>query len=238
MKKFSVLAIALLFVCAGFAQTMYWAVYHFEVKPGYETEVGNAFDRFFASETGKKLPYAAFGANMFSSSKDRWTHEILFASPNKEDFGKMYSGMLQQSIDYALLSQSLDVSMNGVASYLGKSIISEPIPGNNYSMVYELSVSDPATYAAAFTEMREAVLKKTDGKMGLDLHQFISGNEKDATHVAVATASSFEKLLDYTDTIFSSAEFAAFAKKVKDIRKRLRTFTTWTVKEYNVPDGM
>ncbi|MDH3649963.1 MAG: hypothetical protein OEQ53_09775 [Saprospiraceae bacterium] len=235
MKKFLPFVLALLFSCAGFSQTMYWSVYHFEVKPGFENEIGAAFDRFFESEAGKALPYAAFGVNMFSNSKDNWTHEMLFATPDKAQFGKMYSGMLQQTAEYAVMSQSMDRASKPVASYLGKSLIGEPIPGNNYSTVYELAVSDPATYSAAFSEMRTAVMAKTGGKMGLDLHQFISGNEEGATHVAVATAPSFAELLDYTDVVFGSEEFAAFAKKVKDIRQVLRVFTTLTVKEYNVP---
>ena len=239
MKKMLVITLALLFVASvGFSQTMYWSVYHFEVKPGQDAAVADAFDRFFSSETGEKLPYAAFGSNMFSSSKDKWTHELLFASQSKEDFSKMYSGMLQQSVDFALLGQSMDKSIHSVASYLGKSLIGEPIPGNNYSTVYELSVTDPASYAAAFKEMRAGLMAKTGGKMGLDLHQFISGNEVGATHVAVATAPSFEELLDFTDIVFSSEEYATFAKKVNENRKILRVFTTFTMKEYNLPEGM
>ncbi len=238
MKRILVFTLALLFASIGIAQDMYWAVYHFEVKPGHDAEVSAAFDKFFTSETGKKMPYAALSSNMFSSSSDKWTHEILFATPSTEQFGQMYSGMLQQSLDYALLSQSMDKSIKGVASYLGKMLIGEPIPGNNYATVYELSVSDPATYAAAFTKMRDGLMAKTGGKMGLDLHQFISGNEVGATHVAVATAPSFKDLLDFTDTVFSSEEFATFAKEVKDIRKVMRVFTTFTIKEWNIPEGM
>ena len=237
MKKLCILLLALLFTIAGYAQTIYWTVYHFEVKPGFENEIAGSFDRFFESETGKDMPYAAFGANMFSSSKDRWTHEVVFASPNKEDFGKMYSGMLQQSADFSVMIQSMDRGTDGVASYLGKSIISEPNPEEKYSTIYELSVSDPAAYVAAFSEMRTA-LKAKIPNLGLHLHQFISGNEKDATHVVVASAATFDELLGFTDTVFASDEFATFAGKVKDIRKILRVFTTITLKEYNVPEGM
>ncbi len=238
MKKLLTLTISLLFVGIIFGQDMFWAVYHFEVKPGQDAEVAAAFDKFFTSETGKKLPYASLGSNLFSSSGDQWTHEIVFATQSKEQFGEMYSGMLQQSLDYALLSQSMDKSIKGVASYLGKMLVGEPIPGNNYATVYELSVSDPAAYAAAFKKMREGLMAKTGGKMGLDLHQFISGNEPGATHVAVANAPSFKDLLDFTDIVFSSDEYATFAKEVNDVRKILRVFTTFTMQEWNMPDGM
>ncbi len=238
MKKFFLLSLSILLMSSGFSQTIYWSVYHFEVKPGDDAAVVAAFDKFFNSETGKKLPYVALSSNMFSSSKDKWSHELLFATPSTEEFGKMYSGMLQESLDFALLGHSMDRSITGVASYLGKSVITEPRPGNNYATVYELSVSDPAKYAAAFTKMRDGLMPRSGGKMGLDLHQFISGNEVGATHVAVATAPSFKELLDFTDLVFSSEEFKTFSEEVKDIRKVLRVFTTYTMKEYNVPEGM
>ena len=235
MKKLFTFLILLLTVSL-YAQTNFWTVYHFEVKPGQEDDVVNAFDRFFNSETGKAMPYASISASMFTNSTDKHTHSVVFASSGTDEFNKMYSGELQQSVDFALMSQTMDRSIKGVASYLGKSLISEPVPGNDYSTVYELAVSDPATYAEAFATMRTALRAKTDGKMGLDLHQFLSGNEKGATHAVVANASSFGELLEYTDMVFASPEFATFASKVKDIRKILRIFTTFRMKEYNLPD--
>ncbi len=238
MRSFiGVVAFVLTAVLAG-AQTMYWSVYHFEVKPGHDQEVVNAFDRFFESETGKALPYAALGSAMFSSSKDSWTHQVIFASPDRAQFGKMYSGMLQQSTDFALFGSTLDRSIKSGASYLGKSVLGEDVTGNPYSTIYELSVSDPATYVAAFSDLRDAIIAESDGKMGVVLHQFVSGNEHGATHVAVVSAPTFEAMLEYTDSVFSGDAFATFAGKVKNIRKRLRTFTTYRMKEYNLPDGM
>ena len=121
---------------------------------------------------------------------------------------------------------------------MGKQLVGEPISGNNYSTIYELSVEDPSSYAAAFSKMREGLMAKTGGKMGLDLHQFISGNEPEATHVAVATAPTFKDLLEFTDIVFSSDEYMTFAKEVKGNRTILRVFSTLTLKEYNLPEGM
>lgn len=239
MKQlFSLLLCCLLFAVVGMSQTMYWSVYQFEIKAGQETEVMTAMDAFFKSDIGKSLPYAALSSAMFTSSKDKWTHEVLFASPNKSDFGEMYSGKMQQSLDYVLLGKTMNKSTKRVASYLGKSVIAAPSPGNNFVTVFEMSISDPKKYLPEFTKMRTAMIAASGGKMGMDLHQFFSGNELGATHAAVVTAATFADLLDYTDMVFSSSEYASFASKVKDIRKILRTFTTYTVKEYNVPDGM
>ena len=236
MKKLFTFCILFLTVSV-FAQTnFYWTAYHFEVKPGQEDDVINAFDRFFESETGKAMPYASLNGAMFTNSGDKHSHALIFSSADKEDFNKMYSGMLQQSVDFALLGLTMEQSIKGVASYLGKSLIAEPVPGNNYSTIYELAVSDPAAYAKAFTTFRNAIRAKTNGKLGLDLHQFVSGNEKGATHVVVANAASFGELLDFTDMIFSSTEYATFAAAVKDIRTILRVFTEFRAKEYNLPD--
>jgi hypothetical protein len=228
----------LILLCSGMiiSQTTYWSVYDFEVKPGQEDDVVTAFDRFFATETGKSLPSSALSASMFTNSETKFSHRLVFWSQDKKEFGKMYSGMLQQSTDMALLGMTLDQSIKPVASYLGKSLISEPVPGNNYRTLYELSVSDPATYAAAFSEMRTALIKKSGGRLGLDLHQFISGAEPGATHVVVTTAASMEELLEFTDMVFASAEFKKFAAKVKDIRKVQNIVTTFRAKMYNVEE--
>ncbi len=219
----------------GFTQSMYWTVYHFEIKAGAEMEMTNAFDRFFNSETGKTLPYASLSANMFSSSEDKWTHSLVFATPDKDVFGEMYSGSLQQSADFALLGSTMDKSINPVASYLGKSLVADSKPENIYATVYELSVADPAAYASSFSKFREVAIKMTDGVMGMNFHQFYSGNEKDATHAVVVSAPSFSELLAFSDQVFASEGYASFRKDVKDIRKILRVFTTVQLKEYNVP---
>ncbi len=232
--------LACLMVMAVFAQdNSYWAVYHFEVKPGHESEVVSAMDRFFASETGKQLPPANLGARLFGSSKDKFTHDIVFYSTDKSVLGKMYSGMLTTSKDMMLLDATFNRSIKGVASYLGKSLITgTPNPAHVVSTIFEMSISDPTTYAAAFTTFRNAILAKSGGKMSMDLHQFLSGNEPGATHVVVVSTASVSDMLDMTDLIYSSSDFATYAAKVKDIRKVLRTFTMVTAKMYNMPEGM
>ncbi len=125
------------------------------------------------------------------------------------------------------------------ASYLGKSLITgTPNPAHVVSTIFEMSISDPTTYAAAFTTFRNAILAKSGGKMSMDLHQFLSGNEPGATHVVVVSTASVSDMLDMTDLIYSSSDFATYAAKVKDIRKVLRTFTMVTAKMYNMPEGM
>lgn len=238
MKNLFFIAIVVLLSQTCFAQSFYWTVYHFDVKSGDEDAVVAAFDKFFNSETGKTLPYASLSANLFGNSSSKWSHELLFATDSKEAFGKMYTGQFQQSDDFSLLEGTLDQSMTSSASYLGKSVIAGSTPENRYSTVYELSVSDPASYAAAFTKFKEAIIAKVGPKMGLDLHQFMSGAETGATHAVVASAPTFEDLLDFTDATFSSDAYKTFSEEVKNKREILRIFSNIRLLEWNAPDGM
>ena len=240
MKKLTFTVLALFLVVGLFAQgSFYWAAYHFEVKPGHENDVVSAFDRFFDSETGKKLPAAGLDAAIFGSSKDDFTHTLVFFSQDKADIGGIYSGFLQQSPHMWALSNTLDNAIKGTASYLGKSLINgPPNPSFMFSNIYEMSVKDPAAYAPAFSKFRDGVLAMTGGKVSLDLHQFLSGNEPDATHVVVMSAASVTDILDALDMVFGSQEFADYNAKVKDNRTLLRVFTTVNAKQYNFPDGM
>lgn len=237
MKKIIVFALALVMAQVCTAQ-MYWTVYQFETKPGQSDDVAAAFEKFFTSETGKKMPYVSLSENLFSSSTDKFSHTLLFATDSKAAFGEMYSGHLNSSADFNLLGMTLDVSINPVASYLGRSMVMGPDTDNPYSTVYELSITDAEAYAAAFSKFRTAILAETGDEMGLDLHTFLSGAEQGATHVAVASAPNFKDLLDFTEITFSSQAYKDFNEAVKDIREIRRVWTSVRTHEWNEPDGM
>ena len=226
--------IALLVASMAISQNPHWVVYDFEVQPNHESAVVSSFDRFFATETGKMLPSASLSATMFANSKTKFTHRIVFWSDDGNELGKLYSSEMQQSKDAALLFMNLNSMIKPVASYLGKALIWGPSEDKSYSTAYILSVSDPATYAAAFTEMRTALLEASAGKLSLDLHQIISGNEPGATHAVVASAASFPELLEMTDMVFSSDAYKKFATTVKDIREITNIFSLYRAKMYNV----
>ena len=218
MKRLTYFLLFFFSTTALVAQSTYWTVYHFQVKPGQEDDVMAAMTKFFSSDVGKTLPPANFEASMFSSSKDKWTHQVVFFSEDADAFGEMYSGQLQSKLEFQMFGATMDQATVGVASYLGKSILGEPVAGNRYTTVYELSVSD--------------------GKLGVQLHAFISGNEMGATHVATISAPDMASMLKYTDIAFSSDAMATFAGKVQSIRKRLRTFSTVNITTFNPPGGM
>ena len=238
MKKLLFLCLAFFLSAGSFAQNSYWAVYHFKVKDGHEGEVVRAMNKYFSSEASKTLPASNFNASLFSSSKDKWTHQMVFYSDDKNDFAEMYSGKLQGQLEFQLLGSAMDHTTEGVASYLGKRVLGEPVAGNSFTTVYELSVSDPAAYVEAFTELRNAALALGEGKIGVQLHAFLSGNELGATHAATISAPDMGTMLDFTDKLFASDAMKSFAAKAKPIRKRLRTFSTVNINRYNLPEGM
>ena len=236
MKKFVTLLLALCLASAGFAQTVYWSVYNLKVKNGHEAHVVNAIDKFMNSEAGKSMPTMVLTSKLFSSSEQDFTHQVIFSSPDKAVFGKMYSGILQQTADFQLLSASLDPSSKNVGSYLGKSLDVTNAGNGNYRTVVSLSVSDPATYLAEYKKFAAAIKAHWAGKVGIALHQVLSGNERDVTHVAVVDAPDFETLLDFSDQVYDSSFFRDFNRKVKDIRSTVSNSSTLILNSYNLPN--
>ena len=147
----------------------------------------------------------------------------------------MYSGVLQQTSDFQLMSSSMDQGSSNVGSYLGKSLHSTPPAQNNYGGAISLSVSDPASYLAAFKTFSSEIHAKWAGKLDMSLHQFISGQERGVSHIVVFNTATFEDYLRFTDEIYLSQTFKNFNAKVKDIRKLDSNTSSVTLARYNVP---
>lgn len=232
MRK-TITFIALFFTSLIYGQSPYWVVYDFEVHPDEQSSVITSFNQFFGSETGKMMPSASLSGTMFANSETTFTHRVAFWSVDANELGKLYGPNMQSSTDAQLLFSNLNKHIKPVASYLGKALIFEPNQ-NQYSTAYVLSVNDPAAYAAAFAEMRTSVIAASGGRLGLDLHQILSGNEPGTTHAVVASAPSFPELLELTDMVFASDAFKTFAGKVKDIREVTNTFSLFQALMFNV----
>jgi hypothetical protein len=235
MRK-TITFIALFFTSFIYGQNLYWAVYDFEVNPDDQTAVINSFNQFFGSETGKMMPSASLSGTMFANSETTFTHRVAFWSADANELGKLYSPNMQNDTDAQLLFSNINKHIKPVASYLGKGLIVEPNE-HQYSTTFVLNVKDPAAYAAAFTEMRTSVMAASGGRLGLDLHQIISGNEPGTTHAVVASAPSFPELLELTDMVFASDAFKTFAAKVKDIREVTNTFSLFRALMFNVDNN-
>ena len=67
-----------------------------------------------------------------AGSNNEWTHRVSFGTQDKKLLAKMYSGILNQSKDFALFGNTMDRTTEGKGSYLGKSLIGEPLQNSNF----------------------------------------------------------------------------------------------------------
>lgn len=235
MKKITSLLAAMLFVSVLISQTTYWTAYNMEVNPGQEQNVVNAIDNFMASDVGKTMPSMFLRASLFSNSETSFTHQVVFLTEDISVIGKMYSGILQQTKDFQLMGSVLGASTKDQGSYLGKSLFRIGSITGNFTTIIAMNVDDPVTYFSAFKKMAEGVNAQWGDEIGASLHQVLSGNEEDVTHLAVVSAPDFEKLLSFWDKFYTTSYFKEFNSVVKDIREVISNQTVVTMNRYNMP---
>jgi len=86
------------------------------------------------------------------------------------------------------------------------------------AMVFNMTVSDPARYAQAFTRLIES----SENPGSVRLIQMRAGGEG-ASHIAAITAPDFATLNNYMDELFASREYTHFADEVRSIRRIIDT---------------
>jgi hypothetical protein len=233
MKSLYFFLALFLFSLSSQAQTSYWSSYTLDVKPDMAESVIDALKTFFETETGKTMPAVSVHATMFKPAGMKGTHTVIFGSSDKSHFSSLYSGKYNQDTDWQLLGEKINSGAKGVGSILGKTLVPNNAPGNFVATVYRMAVSDPATYAEAFVQLRADITEMYGGKMGMHLHQVLSGSSDGVTHVAVINAPTFEDMLTFNDEVWGSEAFANFNAKVKDIRKVVTTHTNFIIAQYN-----
>ena len=193
--------------------------------------VVGALDEFAASECGKKLPadigLMAEGINGSASS----THFIIVSYETMDDFTK--AGALTQSCPEAVKM------LQGLAS--GSEAISEVgiIPAievgdwtqDTVFMKYDISTTNEAAYANAWTELMDASTDAglVSGSYGMN-RIFIGNNE--ASHFVYIGSQDFATLVDNQNAMTSSSAFAKFSKKVGMVREVLNTSLIFPVKSW------
>lgn len=94
-------------------------------------------------------------------------------------------------------------------------------------MVFNMTVSDPGTYAVEFTRLIESM----DNPGSVRLIEMRAGGDG-ATHLALITAPDFVSLNTYMDELLASNAYRDFARKVSNIRRIngtsiYRRLSTW-----------
>ena len=82
------------------------------------------------------------------------------------------------------------------------------------AMVFNMTVSDPATYAAEFTKL----IDSADNPGSVRLMEIRAGGDG-ATHLAVITAPDFVTLNTYMDELLTSDAYSEFAGNVSGMRR-------------------
>lgn len=207
-----------------------------DVQGGHSGDIASAIDTYMKTPDGKRMPQMAMSEIIFASSEEKASHRVAFFSPDKTLFQKMYSGEMQQKADFQLMTTTLDAYSANVGAYYGKSLYYTQGESDNYEVVLELSVSDPAAYLAAFKPFADAIHAKWGGKVGIALHQFLSGQEPGVSHVVVINTPDFATYMTVFDEVNISDFYKTFYNKVKDMRKLVSNSSSVTFARYNTPE--
>ena len=98
--------------------------------------------------------------------------------------------------------------MVGVVADYGK-----PRHTADYLMVYLVSVQDPAVYAAALSELNDAI-----GNPGVLRLVAMRSGSRAVTHAVLIGGDGFTAVNEYLDKLYASDAFGTFASKVSSIR--------------------
>ena len=185
-----------------------------------------ALDQFFTSEVmrGRK---ATLWAPMFPGSSPA-NRTLVITHDSFADLAAD-SQRVAESREWMTLQQAAEGTAEVVGNVMAQQVVVAGSGWNNHGglLVVTMSVSDPATYVAAFREMIKSV--KNPGSIRLMQLRYGGGA---TNHVALFSAPDTVAANKYVDDLQSNAAFQEFAAKVADIRKvnnisMMRRVKTW-----------
>lgn len=158
------------------------------------------------------------------------THTVIFSFADAAGFMQM-----GQTFATCPAAVAFGHSISGLASS-GSEFLGEPIMGggdvaaDNVFMVFQMKVSDEATYASAFGQLMES--RQGSGSYGLV--RALAGTDGGTTHYAFVGAADVDALLAAMREISpaNSAARRSFNEAVSDIRKVQSSSMTLRVKTY------
>ncbi|MDA9901851.1 hypothetical protein N9D99_04995 [Gammaproteobacteria bacterium] len=190
-----------------------------------------AMDKYTASPTGQKSSANVFLYQAIANGENPSTHTVLVVHSSPE---AMAANMATQvgSSDTATFQAEIAEAAQLVSSGMGQflafggaaSNITSPNP---VGMFYQMSVSDPAAYAGAFSDL-SAMNSDTGWSI---LSSSIADGTDPTTHFVVNWANSIDELLNNQPQ--DNAGWESFSQRVSNIRKVestsiLTTVASWT----------
>ena len=234
MKKQFIGLVMIFFSFQSFSQQITWQCSNVIIdNPAAFVSV---WDDFMQTEVGKSMSANAIFQFDQASSEFAATHQICWFSDNAADLQENFVKFANAKfMNTAGIWETWNENVEQEASYLGQSLIADPSGFDlQFAVVYYVNVKDPATYAAAFTEMKAAAEASNDGQGVLELHEILAGGEPGVTHEVIVRAPSMAEWLANRNEFFGSKTFQDFTKKVRPISEVLHVLTGSPVKFYNV----
>tara|TARA_B100000941_G_scaffold189646_1_gene136636 strand:+ start:249 stop:938 length:690 start_codon:yes stop_codon:yes gene_type:complete len=215
MKKL-ILIITFLFV-SNIASSQYVAFYKF--KTDQPEMVVSILQEMINSDWGKQINGTCNLFQVLFAGNDDSTHIVNFDFMTEKDLNSFLI-----SASGSKMTQLLQSKMRSVtelkSTYVGIPVWYEgDWSPDQVFMIYDLEVSDPATYVKEFTSMSNKLKKKQKivGSYGVGMP--ILGQSEDFSHFIWMGAPSVEASLKQTKKIYADPLFAEFNSQVSSIRK-------------------
>ena len=220
MKKLFVSAIFCTALCARFVNAEESNIAEFaavfQMSTSDQASVTAAFSNFAQSECRKNMPTAIrIMRESFNGTEDV-THSIIWSFPDAKAMTASF-GTLSQCREWANVAAVLSQH----ADFKSQQLVRTLVAGGDYTkdtayVVWQMSVSDEASYVSAYEKLMEAQVEGGFINGGYGLWRVQGGANSDVTHIAFAGAADLETLLASSNP---SKAYVAFQKQVANIRK-------------------
>lgn len=230
MKKIF-LTLTLLFISINIIQAQeksYWACMNVTVDNWGQSPFVEALDNFMNSEAGQQMPYTVTLSEVaFTNGDSSSTHQLCFIGENAASFASWGSGP-PPTLEGLALFMTIDEYVEFDQIVLGSPLIFDPTNlSNDFTVVWAMEVTDPATYANAFVEFNNA----TTGTF--ELHEAIVGAKQGVTHYFVARQSNLGSWLEGREAVFESGAAAKFQSVISGTADILFNYGFNLIKSYN-----
>ena len=212
MKKY-ILLFTILFSSYSFSQ--YCAFFDFKAE---EPEmVVSALKGMMETEWAKNIEGSkSLFAYQFNGTNQA-THSVQFCFPNEAAFANFSNSWFMSSV-----AQVFGEKLNRYITPVNTALNTPAWYKNDWTpdqvfFIYEMEVSDPATYVKLATS-----LGYENNSYGVGYP--ISGKKADFSHFVWVGAPNLETALSRTKQMYSTPEFAKYSAKVSGIRKVVNTY--------------
>ena len=228
MKK-TILLLTLLFSANSFSQ--YCAFFDFKAE---EPEmVVSTVNAMMQTEWAKNIEGTKTLLAYQFRGEDEATHSVQFCFPNETALAN-FSNTWNASPIAQLIGEKLNNYITPVRQVLNTPAWFKNDWGpDQVFMIWEMEVSDPATYVKEFASFSQKAAKD----FGYENNSYgvgypISGKGSDFSHFVWVGSPDLESTLTRTKQMYASPDFAKYSEKVSGIRKVVNTYLLVRLQDY------